>query len=328
MTRIARIALLYTLLACTPALAQDWAAKMFEVKRHDFGSLARGAKAEFEFVFTNLYMEDVHVAGVRSSCGCTSVRVENPTVKTYEKSAVIASINTGVFQGTRGATVTVTLDKPFYAEVQLQTACFIRTDVVVHPGSVELGSVDQGAKAEKSVVVSYAGRSDWQILQVKSANPHISGKVVETMRSGGQVGYSLVVRLDAKAPPGYIRDHLMLVTNDQYSPQVPVAVEGRVESTITVSPGSLFLGVLQPGQKVTKQLVVRGKKPFRILSVSSEGKGFEFDTSASKTPKALHLIPVTYVAGDEPGKVSLTIRIETDLGESTPELSAYAVVSP
>ena len=34
---------------------------------------------------------------------------------------------------------------------------------------------------------------------------------------------------------------------------------------ITVSPTALFMGVVQPGQKVTKQLVVKGKKPFRIL---------------------------------------------------------------
>jgi len=53
-------------------LAQDWAKKMFKVTKHDFGTVARGAKSEFRFEFENIYEEDLHIAGVRSSCGCTS----------------------------------------------------------------------------------------------------------------------------------------------------------------------------------------------------------------------------------------------------------------
>jgi len=31
------------------ASAQQWAAKMFKTNSHDFGAVARGSKAEFEF---------------------------------------------------------------------------------------------------------------------------------------------------------------------------------------------------------------------------------------------------------------------------------------
>lgn len=328
MTRAVKLAAFLLTLVCSPAWAQDWATKMFEVTRHDFGTVARGAKAEFEFKFKNLYVEDVHVASVRSSCGCTNVRIDKPDLKTHEESAVIATVNTLSFQGSRGATLTVTFDKPFYAEVQLQAACYIRSDVVFQPGSVELGAVDQGAKVERTVVIAYAGRGDWQILGVKSNNPHVSAKVAETMRNDGQVGYNLSVQLDAKAPAGYINEHLILQTNDRQKPQVPIAVEGRVESAITVSPGALFLGTVQTGQKVTKQIVIRGKTPFRILSISSDGKGFEFDTSAEGKPKSLHLIPVTFLAGGETGKVLHKIHIQTDTGKPVSELSAYAQVTP
>ncbi len=39
------------------------------------------------------------------------------------------------------------------------------------------------------------------------------------------------------------------------------------------------------------------------------------------------MIPVTFVAGNTEGKVTKTIRIVTDLGQASPELSAYAVIS-
>ena len=141
------------------------------------------------------------------------------------------------------------------------------------------------------------------------------------------MSYRLNVHLDKSAPAGYLQDHLMLVTNDQSGSQIPVLVEGRVTPGITVSPASLFMGVVQPGQEVTKQLVVKGKTPFRILSISCDDKSFRFDTSKETTAKELHLIPVTFLAGAEPGKVLKTIKIKTDQGQTTPELPAYAVVA-
>jgi hypothetical protein len=314
-------------LVSSQAWSQEWATKMFDTTSHNFGSVARGAKAEFEFAFKNIYVEDVHVASVRTSCGCTTPVVKTPSLKTYDKGVILAIFNTPKFTGQRGATVTVTFDKPYYAEVQLQVAGYIRGDVVLDPGSAELGTVEQGAPAEKTIAINYAGRDDWQIVDVKSANPHLAGKVVETARGNGLVSYNLQVRLDESAPVGYVDDHLVLVTNDHASTEVPVPVEGIVQAGIMVSPASLFMGVVQPGEKVTKKVVVKGNKPFKIVAVNCDDKDFQFDTSSEKTAKDLHVIPVTFVAGKEPGKVSKTIRIETDLGETSQVLSAYAVIA-
>ena len=327
MTRQLTFAVLLTALTCTPCSGQEWARKMFKVTEHNFGSVARGAKAEYRFVFDNIYLEDVHVARVRTSCGCTTPTVENPLLKTYDQGAILAAFHTESFLGQRGATVTVTFDKPFYAEVQLHVRGYIRRDVVVEPGSVQIGSVDQGSPVDQTVAVNYAGRGDWRVLDVKSSNPHITAKAVETGRSYGRVSYALNVHVDENAPAGYLNDHLMLVTNDAAGSQIPVQVEGRVMSSITVSPAALFMGVLQPGQKVTKQLVVKGKKPFRILCVSCEDGSLRFDTSKEGAAKVLHLIPVEFTAGADVGKVVKTIKIKTDQGEMTPELAAYAVVA-
>jgi hypothetical protein len=321
-------AFLLVVLSGTPLLAERWAEKMFQTDRHDFGTVARDAKTEFRFVLKNIYLEDVHIAGVRASCGCTTPRIEKPLLKTYEEGAIVAHINTDRFLGHKGATITVTFDKPFPATAQLQVTADIRSSVVFEPGSVQFGTVDQGTPAEKTVTVKSTGGSDWRLLGVKSTAPHISAQIENGRRLGSTVTYDLVVRMDDKAPAGPFSDYLMLRTNDPSSPQIPLAVDGEVQPGISVSPRSLFLGVVEPGKKVTKQLVVRSKKPFRILSVTSDGKSFEFETTQDATPKPLHLLPVTFVAGEKPGSVLEKIRINTDLGETTPELSAYAVVAP
>ena len=328
MAHKAAITLLLTALASSSAWAENWAEKMFDTTSHDFGSVAKSAKTEHEFVLKNIYMEDVHIESVRSSCGCTRARIKEPWLKTYETTAIVADINTKSFRGRKPATITVTFDKPFRAQVRLQSKVYIRTDVLIEPGSVDLGSVEQGNPIEKKVTITRTGQSDWQVMEVKCANPHISGEVVETRRSGGNVSYELSVFLNENAPSGYIQDHLMLVTNDQSSTQVPVLVEGVVQSPITVSPASLFLGVVQPGQKVTKQLVVKGNKPFKIVAVNCDDDSFEFTTPIDGVARLIHLIPVTFIAGEEVGKVLKTIRIVTDLTGAPPELSAFAVVSP
>lgn len=328
MLRKSALALFITVLTISPCLGQEWAKKMFPVTSHDFGTVVRGAKTEYRFVFENIYMEDVHIASAYSSCGCTSVTIENPLVKTYEKGAVVATFNTNSFTGQRGATLTVVIDQPFYAEVQLQDRGFIRTDVDVQPGSVQFGSIDQGTGYIQTANVNYAGgRGDWKILDIKSANPHITAKAIEAGRDEyGRTAYSLKVTVDKSTPAGYLNDHIMLVTNDG-NQQIPVLVEGRVTPGITVSPSALFMGVVQPGQTVTKKLVVTSKKPFRILSISCDDKSFKFDIPKDDPASKLHQIPVTFLAGADAGKVVKTIKIKTDQGEMTPELAAYAVVA-
>ncbi len=294
------------------AHAQEWARKMFNALSHDFGTVVRGAKAEYRFEITNLYKEDVHISSVESSCGCTSPVISRQTIKTFEKAEIVAVFNTRAFLGAKNAVLTVRIDQPFPAEVQLRIDGYIRSDVVLDPGSIELGTIEQGRPGERTIKVLYAGRPDWQIIDVRTTNPHLEAELVETKRGAGEVGYDLLVRLRGDAPVGYLNEQLTVVTNDQRLKTFPVDVSGKVESDITVSPSPMFFSPLAPGATTTKQLVVRGKKPFRITKVECQG-GECFNVQFSEEPKTLHLIPVTFTA-PQVGKFNGKIAIETDLG--------------
>lgn len=299
---------------------------MFETRSHDFGTVARGAKAECEFVFKNKYIQDIHVSGASVSCSCTSVSIRNPSLKTYDTGAVVAKFNTKAFRGQRGATITVTIDKPSPATVQLHVKGNIRDDVVIDPPSVDFGEIDRGTAAERVIRVSHSGRGDWRVLEVQSASPHLTGEVERVFGDRGRLACRIRVRLDGGAPVGYLRDHLILVTNDRQSRQIPVQVEGRVCPVVTVSPSPLYLGVFGPGDTVTRPLVVRARKAFRVFSVTSDHQAFTARLPDPDSAKPVHVIPVTFNARSEPGKVVETIRIETDLEGQTTEVSALAVV--
>ncbi len=323
--RLFGLGLVLALTSSSAVFAQDWGRKIFDETSHDFGRVARGSKSEFSFKIHNPFKETVHISDVRSSCGCTTPRIVKDTLATYEESAIIATFNTRTFLGQRHATLTVVIDKPLYTEVQLEISGYIRRDIVIHPGEVALGKVDQGAATEKRISISYAGRNDWAITDVKSGSSYLQTQLIETQRSTGLVSYDLVVKLTPDAPSGPFNEQLMLLTNDQRSPEVPLDVEGEVVADLTVSPPSLLMGVLAPGQKSTKQLVIKAKQPFRITGVECDETCFEIHVP--DTSKPMHVLPITFVAGSKPGKVSHKIRLRTDLGQDiVAEFSAFAQV--
>lgn len=301
------------------AFAENWASKMFETQEHDFGVVARGAKAEYRFVFKNLYMEEVHVQSARSTCGCTLVRVENPSVKTYEAGAIVATVNSRAFVGARGATITVVFDRPYYAEVQLRVRSYIRSDIVFEPEAVNFGNVDSGNPAEQTVTINYSGSRNWRITDVVAPSPYITATLSEPTMLGSQIVYRLNVKLAENAPVGSLADHLILKTNDRTAESVPLRIEGTIVSPISVTPGTLFLGLMKPGQKVSKQLVVRSKQPIRITKVDCEPCNgvLEADLSRADKPATVHVIPITYTAGDEAGRIVANIQIHTDATSTT-----------
>ena len=185
MLRTVSIAII--LLAHAPALvaAKEWAQKMFVATNHDFGHVARGAKAEFAFELQNIYEEDVHIADVRTSCGCTTPTITKPTLKTWEKGSIVATLNTRSFVGQRNSTLTVVIDKPFYAEVQLTIAGYIHSDVDFQPGVAALGDIEQGRGGEQTVTVTYRGAGNWQISDVRSANTHLEVELGDAVRQPG-----------------------------------------------------------------------------------------------------------------------------------------------
>lgn len=318
--------LLTILLLTGTCSAQEWAEKMFQTRSHNFGTIARAAKAEYAFELTNLYVEDVHIASVRSSCGCTTPRIEKDTLKSYEQGAIVAHINSDRFLGNQGATLTVTIDRPYFAQVLLHVKVFVYSDVLLEPSGISLGTIAEGSPAEQSIRVQYTGRRDWQVTEVRSANPHLTATVTEASRQGGRVTYDLKAVLANSAPAGYLKDYVWLMTNDPGTPHIPVPVEGQVQAEVTVSPSSLFLGVLRPGQSVTKQIVVRGRTPFQVDAVRADCGCLHAEVPTDQTPKSLYLVPVTFTAGEKAGKMTQTVLIETNSGKTVLRVPAHAVI--
>ncbi len=312
MLRTLTFSLIFASLFVAEVSAQEWAEKMFNKVEHDFGTVARGADTVYKFEVTNLYKQTMKITRVRSSCGCTSPTVENGTIKTYEKAYIVAKFNTRTFTGRHGATLTISFARPYSAEVQVRVHGNIRRDVVFSPGAIAFSTVDEGEIREQTVTVSYAGRANWSIVDVTNGNDHFEVELSEISRGRGKVSYRLLVRLKDDVPAGYFKDQLTVVTNDQRaeSQRIPLYVEGRIVPEISVTPEKLVLGDVVAGESITRKIVVRGKKPFRIVEVNCGDDCFSFKTKDQSNE--LHLVEITYVPRATSGEVMVPVQITTD----------------
>lgn len=284
---------------------------MFEANSHDFGNVPRGAHVEHAFVLSNIYQENLHIAQVKSSCGCTSPRIEKQNLKTYEKGAIICEFNTRSFIGPKSAVVTVVFTAPYYGEMQLMVKGKILSDIVTEPSEIQFGELDRGTEKSTSVRVTYTGNKPWEIIDVRSANQHLGVKL-NRVEKKGPVEYEMLVRLKDSAPAGDFSDQIVLVTNDDEYNLITIPVRGNVLPPL-VMPVSVELGTFKSGQSKTSNIVIKSNQDFEVTEVECPDQRFSFTPTRGKSAK-VHLIPVEFKASHV-GAFRETVTVHTNLPE-------------
>ena len=293
--------------ASTPARQLSWAEAMFDKHNHDFGTVARGADVVLRLKVTNKYLETIHFSEAHTSCNCISARILNPTLKTWEEGIIEVKLNTLQYSRERNANVIISIDQPTFTQITIPIHAYIRTDVVIEPGSALLGTVSQGAGMEQKLRISYAGSASWQISNVKSRNPNVVCSVRELSRQANgpsaNIHYELTVKLAPNTPAGELREQIVLLTNDVNSPQIPVLVEGRVIAEYSVTPPSIALKGMKPGDKEEVNIVIRGQKPFAVEKIESNSGSESYQVKLPQRDRMsiVQMLRVIVKAPDTPG---------------------------
>ncbi len=306
--------------------ASDWALKMFEETSHNFGVVARGSDVQHRLKLTNIYEETVQIAEVKTSCGCSAAKPSQYTLKSLESAYIEIVMDTKKFSRQKDSSVIITFSAPQFAEIRIPISAYIRTDVVMEPGSASFGAVDQGTSATRVIDIAYAGRPDWKILDVQNLPDNLTAELQEVSRTAEGVRYSLKMTLSDKAALGAFRGQINLRTDDANNPQVPFLIEGSVVSDIVVNPEVVSLGMLAPGQQATKNVVIRGKKPFKIVKVECESDLNAFQIRLPQDERAVHVLPLTISAPSGDGTLVEEFTVTIEGREEPVTFKAYCKV--
>lgn len=312
------------------ALAQDpeWAHKMFDKLEQDFGTVPSNADLKYRIKITNKYKETVHIAGVGSSCGCTTGKPSKETLASEETAYLDLTMDTRRFRGLKETFVTVTFNQPIFAQVQIPVKAFISPDVLINPGAAEFGGVAKGTDRLLRMVVAYNGKGISSIKEAVCKNPNIAAKLVEVRRDAFNINYELHVTIKGTAPLGEIRDQVILVTDDPNNRNIPVLVEARIEPEFVVTPDLVTFGALAPGDRKTMTVIIRStsRHPFAIEKIESEKTAGTFETRIPKESKELHSLPLTFIAPKDAGPVTEEFTVTIGGTTETVTFKAYGKV--
>lgn len=297
--------------------ADDWARKMIATQKIDFGVIATGSEAKKLVEIRNGYNQSVHISSVSTTCGCSAATPGKTTIGPGETGTVEVKMNTHKFRKKKDSNLIIRFDQPRYAEVRIPIQAYIRSDVVFDPGLVQFGNVDVGAGASKELQIRYAGRADWDIVDVKISNKSLSARLTEGTRTSDRVDYALTVKLDPSASAGRLRDLITIVTNDRSNPYVPLMVEGVIVPDISVTPSLVNFRRVRAGSSVSRQLVIKGKREFAIESVNCDGMADCFDARPQAGKRRVHRVPIQFNAPQDPGQFEDELII-TIAGRSEP----------
>jgi hypothetical protein len=320
----------WAVLLIRTAGAQDWVASVFPERAFDFGTVARGSKIHHTFKLVNRTNQAIHIADWRTKCGCTDVRVGARDIPPGTQTVIEAVIDTTKFLGYKPSGLTLVIDRPNFAEVDLNLSCFIRGDIVLSPGQVDFGIVPRGGAPSATLQLTYAGgQPNWGVVKMQTQSSHVTAKVQEQGRSAdGQIQYLLTATLNSTAPNGFFRDEVTLFTNDATSPTIPISITANVQSAVTLSPSIVNLGPVRAGSVIKKTVLVRSAKPFKL----TELKASRDDLTAVPDPdgaRPTHTVSLTFKAPTQVGPYNAVFEIATDLKDEPPaKLMTFANVVP
>ena len=100
----------------------------------------------------------------------------------------------------------------------------------------------------------------------------------------------LAVSISSDAPVGPLESELVVHTNDRNLTTVPLRLMANIAPEISVSPQTLSLGDIVPGEPIKQLIILKGHQPFLIKSV--ESGEFEIEGKLSEESKTLHALPL------------------------------------
>ncbi len=325
-------ALFFLTLTASPVSAENWANNMFkDGLAHEFGNVPHGSQLYHRFVITNIYAVPLKITNVRSSClVCTSVTASTEFIKPKETGWVDLLMDARKFTGEKKITIFVTVGdgSDYMSTAELKVTASSRTDIVFNPGSVNFGSLPTGKKATQKIDIEYAGQLDWKVTEVNTNDGPFEATITELYRKPGRVGYQVAVTLNEDAAAGSLKHEFFLKTNDQASKTVPVVVEANLQAALSVLPDRVSLGSdVKVGDEITRKVVVRGVKAFKVTEVEGFGEAIELVGKLPEKAALAHSL-IFKCKPDKDGDFKKALQIKTDLQDKPVSVTIEGKVGP
>ncbi|MFD2245224.1 DUF1573 domain-containing protein [Pontibacter ruber] len=213
----------------------------FEKETHDFGTIAEGVQATYEFKVKNVGNQPVVIANVQPSCGCTTPDWTKDPILPGKTGVIKAMYNSTGRPGPFHKSITVTSNAATPSQViyikgevgpkdvktsytQEQKANSPR--LAVGTTSYNFGKLEKGQKAVAKFKIKNTGRQDLVVQGIKSSCNCVSYKVSEPALKAGQQAF-----LELTYVPSMLKEQnevVHIISNDIIMPDLKLTLKANV----------------------------------------------------------------------------------------------------
>jgi hypothetical protein len=246
-----------------PKIACDEAAFDFGVSRNaDF--------VEHTYQIRNTGDSDLVINHVRTSCGCTTTRMDQQVIAPGKEAPLSARFSLVGRQGPQKKFIYLECNDPDNIEFRLELSGEVRMDLEVKPPRVYLSQIEGGPSTERTVTVACAMEKPLHIVSLETNNLPGATVRVDTVRDGREYQVVLFVPDLPVDAGGRHEGEVGLRTDHPDYPRISIPVTVVKQEELIVVPREIVLRRdPQPQPAVTRYLLVRpaGDRRLEVLGV-------------------------------------------------------------
>lgn len=208
----------------------------FDKTTHDFGTRRSSETVRAEFTISNRGDEPLEITDVRSSCGCTTTRLDSQKIEPGGSVTLGADFSLRGRKGPQHKTVTVYSNDPDARVSRLALKATVEESPSWTPASVNFGRLDADERGSRNAILS-GFRTRPKIRRVELDSEVFEARWVSDASSGGH----LVVRTVPPLPPGTHRATIEVYTDNPDYPRMTLPVFAYVPPPVRVVPSTLLL---------------------------------------------------------------------------------------
>ncbi len=193
----------------------------FTEKEYNFGNIKPLNKVTHDFKFKNTGKQPLIIENIRSSCGCTTIKLSKKEYESGEIGIITATFNPRNYKRAVTKTVTITSNDPLKRRVILALKAYVIIPIVVNNSNLNFGEVRVGNSKSMTIKIQSGTVKKFNIknVNIPPALPFI-GYTSKKEEGEGRTSYALT--FTAKPISGNYKSFSGIIKINTDSNEAPV----------------------------------------------------------------------------------------------------------
>lgn len=277
-----------------------------ETDMYMMGTIANDRVGEGKVTVFNRGGVPLKISKVTTSCGCTTGRMSNNVILPGEEATLEVQVYPNKIPGHFHSMKTLTIfsNDPITSRAYIVVNAYVEKEFDWQPEMANFGIVAKDSGSEIRIRFSQEQEAAFEIT---NASIHSSTSVFSfeqedvpesEWRKPGHREYILIAKVLADAPAGEYYSNLVIQTNIHRVPNIKIPLSASIRGVYNLSPGTVSLPFLRPGEKLKEVMVLSSDVPLELGSLVAkngdvlkvthrrgpEPNSFVFDVDVAEAP--------------------------------------------